>query len=1369
MNRRILTFCSGLFLITCSLIIIDSIIDITPRAEAATFYVGGVGPGNYTHIYEAVFDANSGDEIYVYPGIYNESISIHKSINLTGENKSNTIIDGHGWGYALYISWNWVNVTGFTFTNASNGINIRGSHVTISDNIIEDNSGGGIYMEGSFITIENNYISNNSNLGIWFDYSSDITLINNDLINNGILMEGDELSHFNFHKIGTDNTINGKPIYYFNDTSDILLDNVPVGQVIIANCTDINLWNLTIQGIPNSILIVYSSNISITGNNISDNECGIYSYFCWSLGIFDNNISHNNDYGIRLQKTSDINITSNVVSSNKGEGIYLLGSSNSSIRYNEISHNEDSGILLAGSEDNIISHNNVTDNGFDSNPLLDGEGGIFLSSSSFNIVTNNNITLNYDFGICLTRPFTWPPVEPPKNNTITNNYISSNNGFLSFWGAGISCKESINVTISGNTVLNQSNGIGLRYVSRSNINNNIVFDNSESGISMSLSDNISMSNNTAFTCQSYGIYIDESQDLLFINNSAYDNYGGFCTDYSSILTLLNNTMINNSYNFYILGEADEHYIHSIDTSNTVDGKPIYYLVNVSDYIVPENAGFVGGIFCNNITTENNILRNNSHGVLFWKTNNSQINNVTSYFNYDGLYFYHSVNNSIINSSFYKCAWYGLGFFDSHYNSIENSHFYNCGYDGINLDISANNTIFGGNVSVNKDEGIEFRYSSFNDIIDVNVSSNQWRGIYIYGSSYLNIIHNDLWDEWNAIEGWGTYNNISYNNIHDNSFDGIEISGTNHTITHNYFSRNMLGITIQYSGNSRIINNDFLNNTDGIFLYESYDHYITNNNFSGNIHGIDFHHSTTNQVLNNTFFKNLLGIYLSSDSNYNIINGNEILSNSNSGIYIYWYCHNNTITNNNISWNFDYGIYLNRSKDNLIYHNNIIGNGNQSYDDSVDGNRWNESYPFGGNYWSDYVGTDDFKGPAQNITGSDGFGDTPYIIDGDSQDHYPLMKAIEMVEPKIYLISPLNNSIIRPGTSIYFWIYDENLDFVIAFVDGNPGQLLLPPYEISTDNWLDGMHNVSIVANDTYGNSASESFAFIIDSIKPRILLNEPANNSVIPGGVIINFSITDTDFKSAEYSIDGGGFTPFPEPYDISTTGWTEGEHIIQINAMDDVGNENSSWFVFFVDTRKPEIILNSPANNSLISGGTVLDFSIIEGNILVVNYSIDDGPDIILTYPFDIYTDGWVSGERIVQINVLDKAGNFTSELFIFYIDSSLPRIVLNNPDNNSVIASGTSIDFSITDNNLAQSYYSINGDPFTPFSTPYDVSTADWQDGEYTIQIKAVDTASNENISWFFFTIDSVVPVITLNSPSNGSIISAQTILDFSIQDPH
>jgi parallel beta-helix repeat protein len=126
-----------------------------------------------------------------------------------------------------------------------------------------------------------------------------------------------------------------------------------------------------------------------------------------------------------------------------------------------------------------------------------------------------------------------------------------------------------------------------------------------------------------------------------------------------------------------------------------------------------------------------------------------------------------------------------------------------------------------------------------------------------------------------------------------------------------------------------------------------------------------------------------------NSSYNTINNNNA-SNNLWGISLSFSSSNNTIRNN-IVFNNNDGIGLFSSINNKIFHNNILNNIDQAVDNTNNSNQWDNSYPMGGNYWSNYNGFDSFKGPKQQIQGSDGIGDTPYIIDSDSQDNYPLME------------------------------------------------------------------------------------------------------------------------------------------------------------------------------------------------------------------------------------------------------------------------------------------------------------------------------------------------------------------------------------------
>jgi parallel beta-helix repeat protein len=242
---------------------------------------------------------------------------------------------------------------------------------------------------------------------------------------------------------------------------------------------------------------------------------------------------------------------------------------------------------------------------------------------------------------------------------------------------------------------------------------------------------------------------------------------------------------------------------------------------------------------------------------------------------------------------------------------------------------------------------------------------------------------------------------------------IDSNGSSDVITVLSNSSTICGFTIRNGGTSYPAN-------CGIKLCNVDNNIICNNTITGNFVGIKLgdkqRGSKANIIKYNNITGNRYGIFLDHAS-LNEIYGNLISKNLWNGIELAW-SNNNKIYNNTICCNKAYGLEIpiaTPSINNILYHNNFINN---TLSTSTSGykNIWDDGYPSGGNYWSDYKGVDEKFGVHQNINGCDSIGDSPHIIDANNVDSYPLTSPFKLLIPvAIFVFSPENPKIGEPVT------------------------------------------------------------------------------------------------------------------------------------------------------------------------------------------------------------------------------------------------------------------------------------------------------------------------------------------------------------------
>ena len=132
--------------------------------------------------------------------------------------------------------------------------------------------------------------------------------------------------------------------------------------------------------------------------------------------------------------------------------------------------------------------------------------------------------------------------------------------------------------------------------------------------------------------------------------------------------------------------------------------------------------------------------------------------------------------------------------------------------------------------------------------------------------------------------------------------------------------------------------------------------------------------------------NIYGLHLQS-SDDSVLTNNLLARqtyNSPGGYGLYLYASSrNRITDNTIDSNINWGIWFSDAKENVIFHNNVVGNNPPVSDNTEGSNVWYDKQTKEGNWWADYKGKD-----ADN----DSIGDTPYPIlgPGGMVDPYPFV-------------------------------------------------------------------------------------------------------------------------------------------------------------------------------------------------------------------------------------------------------------------------------------------------------------------------------------------------------------------------------------------
>jgi len=462
---------------------------------------------------------------------------------------------------------------------------------------------------------------------------------------------------------------------------------------------------------------------------------------------------------------------------------------------------------------------------------------------------------------------------------------------------------------------------------------------------------------------------------------------------------------------------------------------------------------------------------------------------------------------------------------------------------------------------------------------------------------------------------------------------------------------------------------------------------------------------------------------------------------------------------NIFSNNEYGIAIGDSSsvNNVIYHNNFINN------NAADGgnNSWDNGYPSGGNYWSNYVGVDQYRGPNQNEPGPDGIGDTPYNFPNDC-DLYPFM------QPNGWLLPPPNqppvaNFTYTPSSPTDLDVIQSidtstDADGTIAswgwnFGDGGTSTLQNPTHDYVDD----GTYSVTLTVTDDDGASDTISKDVIVNNVPPVADGDGPYTYKL---GEIITFD------GSGSYDLDGT-IVSYQWTFGDGATGNGErpshryartGTYFVNLTVTDDDGlTDTDMTTVNIASGNPPMIVLLNPHERDVVKDAISIQWTAHDSedgsNLPIYLYLIDDS-NTITAFSGNPYsntgalswdTTQYNDGEYKLLIEAQNSNGNVGADFCNFQIknhEEPTENLAPNKPSKPSGPIQGKagveySYTTSTTDPDGDQIYYFWDwGDgnnsgwlgPYTSGATCEAKHSWDAKDN-YNIKVKAKDIYGKES----------------------------------------
>ncbi len=321
------------------------------------------------------------------------------------------------------------------------------------------------------------------------------------------------------------------------------------------------------------------------------------------------------------------------------------------------------------------------------------------------------------------------------------------------------------------------------------------------------------------------------------------------------------------------------------------------------------------------------------------------------------------------------------------------------------------------------------------------------------------------------------------------------------------------------------------------------------------------------------------------------------------------------------------------------------------------------------------------------------------------------------------------------------------------VEGQAASLVGQSWTAGALQLIEGEREISIVATDLAGNSASFTLHLERDARAPQLIGLVPSVDTVLATSPVA-VSGTASDAHLLEVRVGGELASLTGSQFSHPAVALVEGENLLPIVATDQVGHQATAELRLVLDTQAPTL--------SLLVAGVPLQGGAVFAGPVTPEISASDATEVVTSATLDgaTYLPGTViDGDGLHQLSVSasDAAGHQATVLVSFSLDLAAPVFADLAPVAGSV---DSAAQVTLTGRAPGAVSVSVDGQAATLAGDGFSAGPFNLSEGERVFLLAATDSGGNVTQLTHHLTRDSTAPQLTLGQPAAGALLGSTSV---------